>query len=217
MNTEGIGCHAPKRIKELLNSSDRRIVVNAALRIASHRREYMDSGDQWKRGLIGDLEIPGIGTLPATAAPLYVGLCAEAATIVYLNRATGLTLSIKDCLLANGDGGGDITAHGCSIQVKCRQADSIHAKQKLSLVRYATDRGRIVFPNTTALVFCETTIETSCVSLLGWMYVVHAKQLEKVPARKGNHFNIEVPDFLLEPMSSLVDNITARMEFGNCP
>lgn len=214
MITEGIGQHAPSPVRELLTESDLRVVASASLQIAKYRG-WSREAVGWKRGLIAEpLVIPRIGIIPAEAKPMFVGLIAEAAVVIYFNRRCGLQLSLKDQLLLSGDGGADIEIGCLTMQVKSRQSSSSHSKQSISLVRYATGDGRHVFPSCTAIVFCETMLPAPVVKILGWIYTAHAIDREIVPARIGNHWNIEIADSLLEPMGSLAERITAGKELS---
>lgn len=163
---------------------------------------------------MGDgFHVPGAGWMRSDVAPRYVGYCAEAAVIGVLNRRLGIKLSLDDRLRGGGDGGVDLQVSTLTMQVKSRRSGTSHALSRLSLVRHSTDRGFVVFPKTTAIVFCESTIETRTVKILGWIYTRLALDLPIVPARRGNHKNIEIHDSKLEPVSALVDNIRARMEY----
>lgn len=214
MITEGIGRHAPSPIRELLTQQEMRLVANAAIRIANKRKEYRTSNSRWKRGLIGELNIPGIGAIPSHAAPMFVGLQAEAAVVLFLNRRARLSLSLQDLLLSSGDDGTDINVSGLTVQVKARQCETMHSLQKVSLVRYATERGRIVFPLSVVVAMCEVVVPTPLVKLLGWIYSSDARAMPIVPARKGGHTNIEIADCELQSMASLVERITAAKELA---
>lgn len=210
MITEGKGRHAPSPETRILSKADAMLCMNAAMRI-SQFRNYRQSRNSWKRGLMGEfVTIPLVGTIRGDVAPYFIGFTAEIALIDLLNRRTDAKLSFDDSLRSGGDGGADLTAFGLTIQIKGRQSDRPHAKQRLNLVRHSTGDGRLVFPRASVLAFCETDIATLRVSLLGWMYSVHAKKLPIVPARRGSHKNVEIPDAMLRPISALVDSVAAH-------
>lgn len=212
MITEGKGCHAPEPVEWNLSPHESYLCAQAALTV-SEFRSYAGRGG-WQGGLMGDgFSVPGVGWMRSDVAPRYIGNCAEAAVIGILNKRLSIQLSLDDRLRGGGDGGVDLKASTLTMQIKCRRSGTAHALSRISLVRYATDRGFVVFPKTMAIVFCESTIETRKVKILGWIYTKLASELPVVAARRGNHTNIEIPDTKLEPISALIDNIRTRMEY----
>lgn len=209
MITEGKGRHAPKPVRQELDRHTLWLCFNAAASI-SKGRGYADSNDSWKRGLTGSVYVPRVGFLPSDYAPRFVGNAGEAALICFLNSRMAANVSLDDRFRRDGDKGVDVDLWGLTCQVKTRQSGKSHAKDGLSLVRYATSSGCVKFPNTTTIICCELAMDDFSVSLLGWMYTLRARELPQVPARRGNHINVEISDRDLEPMSSFVDLLAAR-------
>lgn len=211
MISEGKGRHAPQPIVQPLDRHALWLCFNAAANI-SRGRGYANSTNEWKKGLTSGLLVPNIGWLPGDSAPRFIGNAGEAGVIRFLNDRLHAALSLDDRFLTDGDGGTDLELCGLTSQIKTRQSNKSHARDRVSLVRYATNGGTVVFPATTTLVCCELRLPAFDVALLGWIYTARAKELPQSPARRGNHINIEIPDCELQPMASLVDLLAARRE-----
>lgn len=211
MITEGKGRHAPAPHRKRLSRAEAILCLNAGTKIANYRN-YRGSANRWKRGLVSDgfVDIPGLGTVRSDVAPYFLGFTGEIALVDLLNRRLGSRLTFDDTLRAAGDSGNDIDAYGVKVQVKSRQSDRAHARQKLNLIRHTDGGGRVCFPRAAVLVFCETSLSDLTVDILGWIHTSHARQLPVVAARKGTHRNIEVPDCELSPVAALVDWVSAK-------
>lgn len=203
MMIEGRGESAPNPWRYDLTRHDLLLALQSASRISGFRR-YQVSPSRWKRGLTGTIDIPGVASaVRSDVAPRVVGNAGEIAAAVYLD------CNFDDSLLQDGDDGADLKKNKARIQVKTRKSSSSHAKQRLNLVRMKS-RGRCTAPTVPIVVFAEVDTDSWRVSLLGWTRSAHLHRYPLVPARQGDHLNVEVPDQRLEPMSSLKDLISCH-------
>lgn len=176
-----------------------------AIERASHRR-YSGSAQRWKNGLVKNgIHAPGVGYLQGAAVPIYVGSMGEAALVIYLNGRCGLSLKLDD-ILHDGERY-DFKIGRMTIEVKTRQDGTDHDKSGVNLVRHTSERGKLEYPKTTALVFCSFCVPRLQVDMLGWVNPVMFADRTPVPGRRGKHLNIEIRDDELRPMLSLVDAV----------
>jgi hypothetical protein len=175
----------PSRVAVTLLEPQVRLCKERATRQAMER-DYRGRGDSWGRGLCD----PRPGMTTEQVGP-FVGLLGEMATATFLNRQFRSQVADVD-LAPNeaGDGGVDLVVLGVPIQVKTRTGD--HAT---SLVRCRRDDGASVPLLSRIHVFAQVErMREHCPILLGWAWTEDVIARESVPARRGSHFNHEVPD-----------------------
>lgn len=202
MNVEGAGVVAPARERVVLTGADKWIIKGEALR-RNLERGYGRRSDRWGRGLIRDSR----DGVPPEAVGSLVGIATEYAVCSFLNRRLGRRVAAVDLVSrAFGDGGRDIVVAGLSMQVKARQRD--YGK---NLVRRVRDDGRMEPIHGDIHVYCEYLRERQdVVDILGWLWTREMHDYPIVDAMRGDHKNIEVPDWDLLPLGRLVREIKRR-------
>lgn len=173
---------------------------------------YASRGDQWGRGLRGSLSLRGVGVIGATERPIVVGKVGEYAVVRYLSHRLDYAIQPVDFRKREtGDGGKDVVVFGMSLQVKTRQKSAA-----VSLVRRKSGGGFDYPLCGHAHIFCQWQCEHDdhCLfaELLGWMPNREMRSYPLVPARRGDHLNIEIPDAHLHPMSQLVVELKSKKE-----
>lgn len=211
MRTEGRGIHPPARIQHKLSRCEALLCKDIALKISDYR-QYQRHNSSWKRGLMEGEQVPRIGYLRQDVLPRFIGAVGEAAVISFLNRRAGTELSLDDRLRHAGDRDIDADACGFTLQIKARRADKSTAADQLNLVRAETEFGRLVLPSSVAAVFCEVNLLDLTAAMLGWMFCRDIKSRPRVPARQGNHLNVEIYDRELSTMNALADAIKVKKE-----
>ncbi len=208
MICEGKGNVAPAPVVVHLEPSELRIIKDRAVQQAIER-DYSRRSDAWGQGLASGMRFRNSMDLrPEETAP-FVGMVGEYALCVFLNRNLGREVaSFDDTPRQHGDGGVDVSCLGLSIQVKTRTNPDYP-----SLVKRAESSGRLVPLVGDIYVFALYRRELQEeLKLLGFVWVDMLKPLRLYPARKGSHFNIEIPDTILLPMSRLVSELRQRKE-----
>lgn len=202
MIAEGKGIVAPAPLKILFSDHERRVLFQCA----QHLDRY-DSNGGWRGGYVGPIEVPNLGTLPSTAAPIYVGKLGEwAVTELARRRFRSLVPPVDMTRKPLGDGGEDLLILGLGMQLKTRRK-----ADRVSLVRVTDDRKRPVPLKGEVHVFCEWLgAGDMIVKALGWKWTREMVRYPQVPARRGEHLNIEIPDADLYPMSRLWAELESR-------
>lgn len=202
MIAEGKGIIAPARCKIAFNDHERRVLFQCAL----HLNRYKSDGG-WAGGFVGSIEVPNLGTLPPTAAPIYVGKLGEWAVTELARRRFGALVPPVDMTRKPlGDGGEDLIILRLGMQLKTRRR-----KDAVSLVRVTDDRKRPIGLKGDVHVFCEWLGSGDMiVGVLGWKWTRDLAKYPHVPARRGDHLNIEIPDTHLQPMTRLWAEIESR-------
>lgn len=205
MIVEGKGEAPPSPIRIKVARRDMLVLHQDAARQANYRC-YSTGSTRWKRGLFdGFTDVPGVALMRSDLFPVFMGKVGEWGVALASERLGYRGLNVDSELRIGGDDGSDLTLSGIPVQVKTRRSDSSHSRQGVNLVRHSTERGRDVLPKAPAIVFAEYDVEASTVSVLGWLRTKTIRGGAPVPARKGSHFNVEVKDRWLEPLSSLVN------------
>lgn len=198
MITEGIGQHAPMKVRVPLGYQATRQCFLLAQERSQHRG--YSGGNAWQQGIKqSDREIPGYGVLQRAEVPIFVGIMGEYAAQQYLLSRIPGNVGFDTTLNDTGDFGVDLKAFGLTMQVKTRQRDS--GENLVKDNRYAKAAS--------ACVFAEWTGEpVASVFLLGWLWTAEVVNRDTVPgARDWNNF--AVPDSELLPMSRLGDELEA--------
>lgn len=191
MMQEGKGEVAPTPIELKLW----RQVIRHYENIANQREQkhrYKHDSRAWQRGLV--------------KRPTLTGLIAEWGVATYLNHQLGLhpPLSVDEAFRHGGDGGIDFRVFGLPIQVKGRR------QRGGLLIRRQTEDGRILALPWWVCVFVtwidagEGQEPNLSLTLDGWVKRKTITNAPFVPARIGNHMNLELPEYKLEPMRNLV-------------
>lgn len=203
MIAEGKGVIAPAPKLVSFSDHERRVIFQAAIDLD----RYAGAAGGWRRGYSDPLDIPTLGKLEATTATIYVGLLGqEAVRKLAQNHFGDLVLSNDFRRHENGDGGIDLRILTLSLQVKTRKHPTLP-----TLVRVDNGEGMAVPLTGDAHVFCHIPDRGGfIVRVLGWKWTRDLKRYPSVPAVRGCHFNIEVPDADLEPMSRLWAEIESR-------
>lgn len=192
VQVEGRGHVAPAHVPIRMSVG----IVDDCLMEARRRNEhrgYSSSNDEWRKGLCGDAVLA-----------IQAGLLGEYGTAYFLNERFGRVVASVDIrTLPGGDGGRDLVVFEAPLQVKtCR------SQTGANLIRVRKANRQPVSFSAVAVVFCDVT--DVVVRLRGWCMWRAIKDLPEVPARRGNHWNIEVDGSLLEPMSALVDALESK-------
>ena len=195
MITEGIGEKSPAPRKFLLDDGALRIFLVEANKRAEYRK-YANTMDAWRNGLLGSLEMSGIGRLSKQAHPIFCGFLGEYA----VGNPFGVT--VDTVLKKKGDGGIDLTIFGLTFQIKTTETP-------FNMVRVRTKYGSPLAHPARVFVFCEWE-KARTVWVRGWIWTKDMFHLPEVPARCGDHTNIEPPSTSLLPWSALVDELSAR-------
>lgn len=206
MLVEGIGLKPPKPHQIVLASHQMSALI-AEMRRRNGKRSYQGRADGWGRGLSGTIVVPGAGSFAPHEAAVLSGGVGEFAAVSLINkRMKREVCSVDTRLLKFGDAGVDITPLGLATQIKCRK--SSHGGN--TLIRCITEYGRSVPMPWEALVSCEWRPGSLVCSVLGWQWKRDIVALPIVPARKGGHQNYELPDSMLLPMCSFIDELKSR-------
>jgi hypothetical protein len=199
---EGKGEVAPATVIEQLKWSDLQLFKDFALEVAK-RRGYANGHTPWKRGLTAGITLGNSFSIPPHAAGAFVGKVGECALVYLINRRIGKERPVAFLnldILPNGDGGKDVEVYGRQIEVKTRRG---HFKS--SLIRRLTSTGKLLHLTAHYYCFCEYNLDAPRdVKLLGWVKNRFTAALRPVPAKRGDHRNIEVADPVLLPMSRLI-------------
>lgn len=200
MITEGKGMVAPQKVAIPLMGQDRRICYDTAKEFAA---KYSGANDQWKAGLCGELELPGIGSLTSEERPFYVGICGELAVQRFVWRFDHTcTVDLKQ--RRQGDCGIDLRSCGMTMQVKTRQkivTETLFNRGKNPRSPRPID-ARIC-------VCCEWSKDSPTVFICGWAWTTDVIALPLEESRVGPWWNSVVVDASLNPMSSLCDELEA--------
>lgn len=205
MNSEGRGIVAPAPYVMKLERGELLAVKEISADRASARR-YADRGDAWGRGHTGSMRVKNVGDLRSDETPIFVGTLGEYAAVSYINkRFKREAVSVDSLIRSKGDGGVDIRVSGRTIDVKCR------TKPGVSLIRAAWPNGNRVPFAADIYLFCQYAREVQDqISLLGWAWRSCLESLELVPARRGDHLNVEVADEMLNPMNALISALQRK-------
>lgn len=206
MNTEGRGESAPGVVVIPLTDSDLMVIKERSVQQAMER-DYRRRGDAWGQGLTGGLQVKNSRDLRPDEAGPFIGMIGEYGVCSYLNRRLKIDVAAMDFQRRqHGDGGVDLKIFGLTIQVKTRTKSF-----SVSLIKRAERSGLVVPLSACAYAFCQYTREQqNVVQLLGWSWARSLLGYPLVPARRGDHMNIEVPDVTLLPMTSLIDELKQR-------
>ncbi|KKM75065.1 hypothetical protein LCGC14_1394010 [marine sediment metagenome] len=197
---EGRGVCVPSPVMISVSTSTQKYLLMAAVQRDRHR-EYSSRRDRWGRGLISGREIGALGAVSKSVLVILVGLVGEHAVAQFLKAEFGAAVPDVDLSLTHaGDGGFDLEPFGAKIQVKTRRAPC-----PKTLIRRVTGNKRLQSFNFNLLVSCEWKLDTTC-QLLGWN---HRSDLYRgrFARSKFDHFNIEIRDDALLPMSRLLDHL----------
>lgn len=206
MNVEGRGIVPPEPEWERFTRSDL-ILIKDRARNQAKERDYRNRRDRWGCGLVGRRRPPNSTDLRPAEYSGLLGLIGEWGTVSYLNRRMKRDVAMMDLTpLPRGDDGIDVIACGLTMQVKTQQNAAYP-----SLIRRVDDFGRVIPIRSEACVFARFDRENQMgVWLLGWAWTREILGLPVVPARRGNHQNIEVPHALLYPMVRLIRELQYR-------
>lgn len=199
---EGQGMIPPAPVPITLDD----VEIRTAFEIARQRtayRNYQGRSDQWGKGQLPAIDIPGVGSVDQYAAPAAVGLIGEFAATNVINRRTGsLACRVDTKLRSGGDGGIDLSPFGYGIDVKTRTKHHGGA----NLIRRRRENGDLVRWKCNAFVFAEWQPPFKEVLVLGWIPAADAAKFPESLARGGfSHWNIEIPDYCLRPISRLTE------------
>lgn len=200
MIVEGKGRVAPQKVPIVLMEHDRRVCFEAAKDFAA---KYSGANSQWKAGLCGGLDLPSIGSLNSEERPFYVGICGELAVQRFVSRFDH-TCVVDLEQRRKGDCGVDLRSCGMTMQVKTRQkivTDTLfHRGESQSNPRPIEAH---------ICVCCEWSKESPTVFISGWAWTADVTALSLEQSHVGSWWNSVVPDSLLNPMSSLGDELEA--------
>lgn len=208
MRIEGKGMVAPGPIKYSITFAELRQLLLEAERRANFRR-YGKARTTWKQGLTGMREFQGLGMVRKDVSPILIGLAGEYVVIQHLNsRLRRAVFELDVSLLPSGDKGIDLQDSHITLQVKTRQTANTN------LIRRVNERRILVPLRAEAHVFCRWKGH-HIVDLLGWQWTKTIRQLSRLQkSPRAPHFNLVVPDELLQPMSALVTEIETSNENG---
>src|SRR5690606_29126551 len=117
----------------------------------------------------------------------------------------GLRLRVNFDLTATGDEGRDFDVFGVRIQVKTKW------RGRKNLVRRVNDRRRLMALGSEVFVFARWVAMDNTVELLGW---IDSKELrnhgKNTKSTRAEHWNTEIDEKHLHPMSQLVDRLEYR-------
>lgn len=204
MLTEGIGTHAPSKQRLGMSPKELRFFMEAARKRATHR-SYRNQG-QWGKGLVGPLNLPGIGSVKQEERSIFVGLLGEYATQQYIDRRFPEAKCVVDTsLLPHGDFGVDLKPFGLKIDVKTREfkanADNVNR------IKRTDERGNPLPVHPHAFLFTEWDHESpTSVYLLGWVWSAFVAELPLMPS-VGKWMNACVFDSQLLPMSGMASEL----------
>lgn len=199
MRQEGRGEIAPAPLQIYLTWNDLRIFRDFAAQVAA-RRHYARGRTLWQLGLTSGFTVGGRFEIPPHEAGAFIGKVGEYALVYFLNHTCGKEVARLNLdLLPRGDGGKDVIAFGRSIEVVTRRINS-----PSSLIRRTLPGGKILTLYSDYFMFAEYNIENPLkVTLLGWIRRRELEPMPTVPARRGEHRNIDVKDLILQPMRTL--------------
>jgi hypothetical protein len=208
LNVEGRGIVAPKPIRVVIPRDAILIIKDRAAQQAMER-DYRSRRDSWGHGLTGPGRPPNAADLRDDAFPNFVGGMCEYGVTELINRQFRRTVIAMDLRSrVRGDGGIDMKSFGLTVQVKSRQKP-----ENPNLIRRYFRNGWVVPLGADVHIFClYRRDDQDAVSVLGWAWTrkLELQGYEIVPARRGEHVNIEVPDVDLEPMSRLIKELRQR-------
>jgi hypothetical protein len=206
--TEGIGLRAPAPVVRRLTEGDLQVLWRE-MKKRSELRKYQHKPSTWSNALLTGVHYSGVGFVAQHERPILVGFVGEWAVCQEINSRFPSLCSVDFAPRANGDGGCDLKPFGLTIQIKTAvSADA------MNLVRIRDEYGRRKPITARVLCFCQWD-ESRCTYLRGWVFTRDVKHLPEVPARRGKHWNIEIPTERLSPISALHDELNARREFFN--
>jgi hypothetical protein len=165
------------------------------------QRRYSSSSRVWCRGLC--------------QRPTFTGLIGEEAFSQFINAKLakqGVRIAVDEQARANGDGGIDFTVLGVGIQLKTRQ------RREVVLVRRQDENGTLL-PIVWQVLVSATWKDAGdeepnhTVFLDGWVSRKNLRVKGKfLPARRGDHMNLELPDEELDPMTRIVTYFQNRVK-----
>jgi len=173
----------------------------------AEKRKYNRRPDNWGRGMIRDLILPGLGPIEDDVAPIFVGLVGEYALRCYLT-SRGLPCEVDFSLYQYGDAGKDFYILNTSIEVKTRRSRGDH-----NLVRAIDEYGNPLTFKANAIVFSWYDRLQSSVSIMGWMKKDDLLKHPISDARRGCHKNYSVSDDALDPLSRLCQYVACRRQY----
>lgn len=205
MIVEGKGLIAPAPLQHRISDREIRNLYAIA---SENGAKYGKRRDSWGKGLLGGLDVPGVGCVNSHILPMLLGVVGEYATHWKLYNTLGKGIEWNSALSESGDGGTDLTAFGLRMNVKCRTRNYGEV-----LVRRVYRR-RIKPLDYDIVVGCQWDIRTNrnVVLLLGWMWVDQLRECGFAKARVGEHFNLAARNEQLSPISSLVAELRSRKD-----
>lgn len=181
---EGIGQAAPNPVCVRLTISELLFLEQAAF-LRDRHRQYRNSTSGWKRG--------------STPNPIMMGLVGEYAFQKFLGNR-GITASVVDTSLNNGDDGKDAIIAGVSYQIKT-SAKSF----AICLVRRVGESKKIVPHSSDRFVFCRWNYGEMICDLRGWCDRRAIREHGHLRRGKtGNWFNNEIDSKHFVSMNNLV-------------
>lgn len=203
---EGRGWVAPSPISVTVGQAEQRLMYSIAAE-RTGRRAYAGRSDTWGRGLSAGRVVQRIGFVPKSELPGLVGTVGELALSHYLSQAIGRRFVKWDPRPSSGgDNGRDIEVLGERIQAKTRRIP--YGKTLIRRVR--SSGGRIEPLDFDIVVGCEWNPDRDYVDLLGWCWRDTLFDARFAKSR-FDHYNLEVPDDSLFPMSQLVDHLVVKL------
>jgi hypothetical protein len=206
MNVEGRGIVPPESVWIPLTRSDFIQIKDRAKKQAMER-DYRNRRDSWGAGLVGSGRPPNAADLRTAEYSGLLGLIGEWGTVAFINRRMKRDIASMGLgSIPRGDRGIDIVALNLTIQVKTQQNPEYPG-----MIRRIDEYGRKISMPANAYVFARFDREHQTgVWLLGWAWTKDILLLPVVPARRGSHWNIEVPRALLLPMIRLIKELKYR-------
>lgn len=211
-NVEGRGIVPPKRVwipmgREEFYSLKERAQQQAIERGYSSRR------DSWGRGMVGRNRPSNAADLRDPEYSIFLGLIGEWVTCKFINKrlkydAVAMDLSAR----RTGDGGFDMVVNGLRIDVKTQQKP-----ETPGLIRRVSEYGdEIKFAaDAYVFVFFDRNRQEGAY-ILGWIWSKDVARFTPLPAIRGGHLNIEVPNSLYLPVSRLILELRSRKERLYC-
>jgi len=198
MHVEGQGLVAPSPRLVQLTTNELFALAELAMKRAAYRG-YSSKPTRWQRGLTSKtLKLGGL-FIDSNAYSIMSGLVGE------YGYCKVLKVPIDTELREHGDDGADIHA-ALRIQVKTRTSERFSN----SLNRRVDSRGRLLKFPFDAFAFAEWLRNEPSVSLLGWIRTRRAMKVGVFAKGKvGEHWNLEIEDKHLEPVSDLIAEIKA--------
>jgi hypothetical protein len=203
MKVEGRGEVPPAPVWIPLTRPDFIVIKEESIRRAK-ARDYRNRRDGWGSGLVGPGRPPNCADMRDDEYPIVIGCAGELACKYFFNQRMSKTVTMVDFgERPRGDRGIDLIACGLTFQVKGQQKP-----EQPGLIRRIDARGnRMPIPANIVIFTRFDREDPTGAWLLGWVWTREILALPVVPARCGDHRNIEVSARMYHKMDDVIKEL----------